>query len=59
MEVLGSIAIECRVIVLANGIEALDFLLQQGNYQNAANSDRRIDDSGERGGYLEYLCATR
>jgi two-component system, chemotaxis family, response regulator Rcp1 len=39
MEVLGSSAIECRVIALANGIEALDFLLRQGNYEHAARPD--------------------
>jgi two-component system, chemotaxis family, response regulator Rcp1 len=39
MEVLGSSAIECRIVALANGIEALDFLLQQGDYQNAARPD--------------------
>jgi two-component system, chemotaxis family, response regulator Rcp1 len=39
MEVLGSSAIGCHSIALANGIEALDFLLRQGNYENGARPD--------------------
>jgi two-component system, chemotaxis family, response regulator Rcp1 len=39
MEVLGSSAIDCRIVALANGIEALNFLLRQGNYENAARPD--------------------
>lgn len=39
MEVLGSSEIECCIVAIANGIEAIDFLLRQGIYENAARPD--------------------